>query len=187
MASPTQWTWVWVNSGSWWWTGRHGVLQSMGSQRVGHDWATELNWTGDTDMTVSWDGRQVSSSNVSRLVWIPGKPERLSGCHRAGKELSSRWERKEGVLFSGRTLSGLRSPLAAPAEPGAGDEMDPRTGTVPGGASQPARQAPWPWGGGAIWVSWGGSPRPPLWCLAAPPSTSQQPLRGEGIGPRCLS
>ena len=44
MASPIWWTWVWVNSGSWWWTGRHGVLQSMGSQRVGHDWATELNW-----------------------------------------------------------------------------------------------------------------------------------------------
>ena len=43
-ASPTQWTWVWVGSGSWWWTGRPGVLQSMGSQRVGHDWATELNW-----------------------------------------------------------------------------------------------------------------------------------------------
>ena len=39
------WTWVWVNSGSWWWTGRPGVLQFMGSQRVGHDWATELNWT----------------------------------------------------------------------------------------------------------------------------------------------
>ena len=38
-----QWTWVWVNSRSWWWTGRHGVLQSMGSQR--HDWVTELNWT----------------------------------------------------------------------------------------------------------------------------------------------
>ena len=45
MASPTQWTWFWVNSRSWWWTGRPGVLQSMGSQRVGHDWATELNWT----------------------------------------------------------------------------------------------------------------------------------------------
>ena len=42
MASPTQWTWVWVNSGSWWWTGRPGVLQSMGSQTVGHDWVTEL-------------------------------------------------------------------------------------------------------------------------------------------------
>ena len=40
----TQWTWVWVNSGSWWWTGRPGVLQSTGSQRVGHDWVTELNW-----------------------------------------------------------------------------------------------------------------------------------------------
>ena len=45
MASPTQWTWVWVNSGSWWWTGRPGMLLFMGLQRVGHDWATELNWT----------------------------------------------------------------------------------------------------------------------------------------------
>ena len=44
MASLTRWTWVWVNSGSWWWTGRPGVLWFMGSQRVGHDWATELNW-----------------------------------------------------------------------------------------------------------------------------------------------
>ena len=42
MASPTQWTWFWVNSGSWWWTGRPDVLQSMGLQRVGHNWATEL-------------------------------------------------------------------------------------------------------------------------------------------------
>ena len=42
MASPTQWTWVWVDSGSWWWTGRPGVLQFMGSQRVGHDWVDEL-------------------------------------------------------------------------------------------------------------------------------------------------
>ena len=45
MASPTRWTWVWVNSWSWWWTGRPGVLWFMGSQRVGHDWATELNWS----------------------------------------------------------------------------------------------------------------------------------------------
>ena len=44
MASLTQWTWVWVNSGSWRWTGRPDMLQSMGSQRVGHDWANELNW-----------------------------------------------------------------------------------------------------------------------------------------------
>ena len=45
MASLTQWTWVWVNSGSWWWRGRPGVLQFMELQRVRHDWATELNWT----------------------------------------------------------------------------------------------------------------------------------------------
>ena len=44
MASPTQWTWVWVNSGSYWWTGRPGILQFMGLQRVRHDWVTELNW-----------------------------------------------------------------------------------------------------------------------------------------------
>ena len=44
MASLIWWTWVWVNIWSWWWTGRSGVLQFMGSQRVGHDWATELNW-----------------------------------------------------------------------------------------------------------------------------------------------
>ena len=45
MASLTRWTWIWVNSGSWWWTGRPGVLQFMGSQRVRHDLVTELNWT----------------------------------------------------------------------------------------------------------------------------------------------
>ena len=54
MASPTQWTWVWVNSGNWCWTRRPDVLQSMGSQRVGHDWVTELNWS-------------VITSNVSGL------------------------------------------------------------------------------------------------------------------------
>ena len=45
LASLTRWTWIWVNSGSWWRTGRPGMLWFMGSQRVGHDWATELNWT----------------------------------------------------------------------------------------------------------------------------------------------
>ena len=52
MASPTWWTWVWVDSGSWWWTGRPGVLQFMGSQRVGHDWATELNWVRHFDIII---------------------------------------------------------------------------------------------------------------------------------------
>ena len=44
MASLTWWTWVWVNSGSWWWTGRPGVLRLMGLQRIGHNWVTEQNW-----------------------------------------------------------------------------------------------------------------------------------------------
>ena len=44
MSSPTRLTWVWVSSRSWWWTGKPGMLQSMGSQTVGHDWVTELNW-----------------------------------------------------------------------------------------------------------------------------------------------
>ena len=45
ITSPTQWTGVWINSWSWWWTGKPGKLQSMGSQRVRHDRVTELNWT----------------------------------------------------------------------------------------------------------------------------------------------
>ena len=52
MASPTQWTWIWVNSGSWWWTGRPGVLWFMESQRVRHDWVTELNWTDTHTHTI---------------------------------------------------------------------------------------------------------------------------------------
>ena len=54
MPSPTQWTCVWVDSRSWWWTGRPGVLQFMGSQRVRHNWVTELNWT-DEGMNKSTD------------------------------------------------------------------------------------------------------------------------------------
>ena len=61
MASLTWWTWVWVNSGSWWWTGRPGVLRFMGSQRVGHDWATELNWT---------TGRYVLTFKKSICKWF---------------------------------------------------------------------------------------------------------------------
>ena len=53
-ASPTQWRWVWVNSGNWWWTGRPGVLQSMGSQRVRHDWVTEL-----TELSLTGQGLEV--------------------------------------------------------------------------------------------------------------------------------
>ena len=53
MASLTRWTWVSVNSGSWWWTGRPGVLRFMGSQRFGHDWVPELNWTKEPSCQVA--------------------------------------------------------------------------------------------------------------------------------------
>ena len=61
MASPTWWTWVWVNSRSWWWTGRPGVLQFMGLQRVGHNWVTELNWT---EKHHNWELQRVTLINV---------------------------------------------------------------------------------------------------------------------------
>ena len=54
MASPTRWTWVWVNSWSWWWTQRTGMLRFMGSQRVGHDWVTELSRTKLGDLRSKW-------------------------------------------------------------------------------------------------------------------------------------
>ena len=54
MASPTWWTWVWVSSGSWLWTGKPDVLQSMGWQRVGHDWLTELSWDEITKLQQTW-------------------------------------------------------------------------------------------------------------------------------------
>ena len=70
MASPTQWTWVWVDSGSWWWRGRPGVLQFMGSQRVGHEWATELNWT-------EWEpwGQQAQDRTRPKLDPVPSSSE----------------------------------------------------------------------------------------------------------------
>ena len=68
MASPIQWTWVWVNSGSWWWTGRPGVLWFMGSQRVGHDWVIELNWTEH-------------NVNVLKLKFSPPRKSSLSNQH----------------------------------------------------------------------------------------------------------
>ena len=59
MASSTRWAWVWVNSRSWWWTGRPGVLRFMGSQRVRHDWATELNWNMSGSYTRGYRKREI--------------------------------------------------------------------------------------------------------------------------------
>ena len=58
MASLTRWTWIWANSGSLWWTGRPGELRFMGSQRVGHSWATELNWTELGLPYVNWASQE---------------------------------------------------------------------------------------------------------------------------------
>ena len=68
MASLTRWAWIWVNCGSWWWTRRPGVLRFTGSQRVGHDWVTELNWTHPNGSSISpfWDS--------SMLLYVPSVP-----------------------------------------------------------------------------------------------------------------
>ena len=74
MASLTRWTCVWVNSGSWWWTGRPGVLRFMGSQRVGHNWATELNWTELIGLQKpwSWDSLCPVESFNPAVLWSRG-------------------------------------------------------------------------------------------------------------------
>ena len=66
MASLTWWTWVWVNSGNWWWTERPGVLQFMGSQRVRHDWATELNWTDIMYMNLKPQTKNLKEINTEK-------------------------------------------------------------------------------------------------------------------------
>ena len=73
MASPTRWAWVWVNSGSLWWTGRSGVLRFMGWQRVGHDWAAEVNWevfdvVGIPSVAASTHGCAVPTHSASWLL-----------------------------------------------------------------------------------------------------------------------
>ena len=69
MASSTHWTWVWVNSGSWWWIGKCGVLKFMGSQRVAHDWPTELNWTELLDIWISSLEKCLFRSSTHVFVW----------------------------------------------------------------------------------------------------------------------
>ena len=68
IASLTRWTWVWVNSGRWWWTGRPGVLWFLGSQRVGHDWAAEPNWT--ESFLISLCKPLIFEVNVNNVNWI---------------------------------------------------------------------------------------------------------------------
>ena len=76
MASLTQWTWICVNSRSWWWTGRPGMLQSRGSQGVGHNWATKLNWTIIVaSLVAQWS--KISPPMQETRVWSPGQEHPL--------------------------------------------------------------------------------------------------------------
>ena len=109
IASPTRWTWVWVNSRSWWWTGRPDVLWFMGSQRVRHDWATKLNWTEFIVGLPRWFSGEESTCQCRRCgfnpwvrkipqrrkwqpipVFLPGKSRSLTGCKTVGHDLGTK-------------------------------------------------------------------------------------------------
>ena len=100
----TRWTWVWVNSGSWWWTGRPGVLWFMGSRRVGHDWATELN---NLEKFTCLDEEIWFKNLFRRAVWalhIHEGPEKLkyslwSSCQDLSPGARLLQARKKGQLF----------------------------------------------------------------------------------------
>ena len=79
MPSLTRWTWVWVDPGSWWWTGRPGVLQFMGSQRVGHDWVTELNWTETMVEVMKIMANSFKRSHACNATLTAPNP--AAGCH----------------------------------------------------------------------------------------------------------
>ena len=94
MALPTQWTWVWVNFRSWWWTGRPGMLRFMGSQRVKHNW-TELNWTEPVgqnqlgDLCLSEKINKIDKP-LARLI----KKNKRKGTNMKWKMRSNKWQHK---------------------------------------------------------------------------------------------
>ena len=93
VASPTRWTWVWVSFRSWWWTGRPGVLQSMGSQRVGHGWVTELDWNVKDEVTTIWE-EGLCDPWLSPGFWdtesTSTKREEMMWVHQSGKLCASK-------------------------------------------------------------------------------------------------
>ena len=110
MASPTWWTWVWVNSWSWWWAGKPGVLRFMGSQRVRHDWVTELNWATNTHTDcitniiffMKYKIKKITVKNYSNYISIfisfMGFP-----CGSAGKEFACNVGDPGSIPGSGRS------------------------------------------------------------------------------------
>ena len=107
MASLTQWTRVWASSGSWWWTGKPGVLQSMGLQRVGHDWATELWLCVTTQFGWAWPSFNGSFSRgrvgVADVGLVGGQSPDLPG--EGDCLLYPPWSRE--AVWCGRKLSHL--------------------------------------------------------------------------------
>ena len=104
MTSLIQWTWVWVNSGSWWWTGRTGVLHPMGSKRVRHDWATELTEAGNSG-SIPGSGRSPGEGN--------GNPLQYS-CLGNSMDRRSWWTTVHGVTKSWTRLKKLSTHTQLP-------------------------------------------------------------------------
>ena len=107
MPSLTQWTWVWVNSWSWWWTRRPGVLQSIGSQRIRHDWATKVNWT--EPLQINLFGREEYIIFITfycviigeaPIMWLSGKESTCNSGDTgdAGPVLGSGWAAEGGKV-----------------------------------------------------------------------------------------
>ena len=84
MASQTQWTWVWVESRNWCWTGRPGMLQFMGSQRVGHDSASELNWLDHRKKQESFRKILFLLYWLCQSLWLCGSQQTVENSERDG-------------------------------------------------------------------------------------------------------
>ena len=98
MASPTRWSWVWVNSGSWWWTGRPGMLWFTGLQRVGHVWATELNLLqGASQVALMVKTPLADAGDIRDMGSIPGLGRSPGGGH--GNPLQYSWLNPMGKGF----------------------------------------------------------------------------------------
>ena len=121
MASSTRWTWV--DSGNWWWTGRPGVLWSMGSQRAGHDWVTELNWTLFKEN--NHKDKSQDSENILPFLWNWVKTPSASFCEPKGLKwlpqtlgLAEQHWVLQGMTDGGERMRALSSP-----PPGADTEV----------------------------------------------------------------
>ena len=110
MASPTRWTWVWVNSGSWWWTGRPDMLQFMGPQRVGRDWVTELNWT-ELGVRLAIVSTEVIANRTNSELTESGKKRNVSSvcCYSVTKLCLTLCSPRDGRP-PGSTVPGIHQP-----------------------------------------------------------------------------